>query len=77
MKTLLIGLAFVAIVASMISAGFFMMRTDDDRGTENNRQRAGRMFLSLAVRVALSVTLFLSILTAWKMGWIQPAGIPG
>lgn len=77
MKTLLIGLAFAAIIASMISAGVFMMRKEGDDGPDGNRQRAHRMFLSLAMRVLLSVSLFLSILAAWKMGWIQPAGIPG
>lgn len=77
MKTLLIAVAFAAIVACMISAGFFMMRDEDETNAQNNRQRAMRMFLSLALRVGLSVSLFVAILIAWELGWIQPAGIPG
>ena len=35
-----------------------------------------RMARTLAVRVGLSVTLFLLILLAWSLGWIHPSGIP-
>ena len=34
------------------------------------------MARALAVRVGLSVALFLLILLAWKLGWIHPSGIP-
>ena len=34
------------------------------------------MARALALRVALSVALFLIILLSWKMGWIQPTGLP-
>jgi hypothetical protein len=34
------------------------------------------MARALAVRVALSVALFLFILLSWHMGWIEPRGIP-
>jgi hypothetical protein len=34
------------------------------------------MARALAVRVGLSVALFLFILLSWWMGWIQPNGIP-
>lgn len=77
MKTLLIGAAFAAIVACMISAGFFMMRDENETDMQDNRRRATRMFLSLALRVGLSVSLFVAILLAWEFGLIQPAGIPG
>lgn len=53
----------LAIIASMGSAIFFMMR---DRG--NSR----RMVKALAVRVGLSVALFLSLMTAYYFGWIGP-----
>jgi hypothetical protein len=36
----------------------------------------GKMMRALALRVALSVALFLCILFAFWMGWIQPTGIP-
>lgn len=53
----------LAIIASMGSAIFFMMR---DRG--NSR----RMVKALAVRVGLSVALFLSLMAAYYFGWIGP-----
>jgi hypothetical protein len=34
------------------------------------------MARALAVRVALSVALFLLILLSWAMGWVHPNGIP-
>jgi hypothetical protein len=54
------------ILGSLGSALFFLMR---DKGRSNNTVR------SLAVRVALSITLFLLILLAYKLGYIQPKGI--
>lgn len=77
MKTVLLALAFIAIAASLASAGFFMMRTGDTSEGMTDKERAWRMFLSLATRVALSVALFASILLAWKMGWIRPSGLTG
>jgi hypothetical protein len=34
------------------------------------------MAKALAFRIGISVVLFISILVSWKMGWIQPSGIP-
>jgi hypothetical protein len=34
------------------------------------------MARALALRVALSVGLFLAILVAYQLGWIQPSGVP-
>lgn len=64
-------LGFLAILASLGSALFFMMRTGRD-----NRQRGQRMARALALRVALSVLLFVCLLIAWKMGYIRPTGVP-
>ncbi|TDN62240.1 twin transmembrane helix small protein [Paraburkholderia sp. BL10I2N1] len=64
---ILVPIAFVLIIGSMVSALYFMMH---DRGTTQ------RMVWSLATRVGLSITLFLSILFAHWMGWIQSTGIP-
>jgi hypothetical protein len=33
------------------------------------------MALALGMRVGLSILLFVCILTAWKLGYIQPTGI--
>jgi hypothetical protein len=38
--------------------------------------RDKKMARALAVRVGLSVALFLFILFAYWMGWIQPTGVP-
>lgn len=60
-----------AILIALASAGFFMLRkpgSDDARGK--------RMARALAVRVALSVGLFLFILLAYWLGWIAPTGLP-
>lgn len=63
----LVPIAFVLIIGSMASALYFMTH---DRGSTR------RMVWSLATRVGLSITLFLSILFAHWMGWIQSTGIP-
>lgn len=64
-------LAFVAIIGSLGSALFFMMRDGQD-----GRPRTSRMVRALAWRVGLSILLFICILVAWKLGYIQPTGIP-
>jgi Protein of unknown function (DUF2909) len=67
----LIGVAFVAILCALALAGVFMMRDGRD-----GKPKTGNMMRALALRVALSVLLFLCILLAWWMGWIQPTGLP-
>jgi hypothetical protein len=34
------------------------------------------MVRALTVRIGLSVVLFLCLLAAWKLGYIQPGGLP-
>ena len=63
---ILVALAFIMIIGSLGSALFFLMR---DKGKSNRTVQA------LALRVGLSITLFLMILGAHYMGWIQPTGI--
>ena len=67
----IVVLAFLGILASLGSALFFMMRNGRD-----NRARSGHMAHALALRVALSIVLFLGLLAAWKLGYIQPTGLP-
>jgi hypothetical protein len=69
--TLLVGLAFAAILAALIVAGVFMIRGGRDGGS-----RSGNMMRALAVRIALSVALFVCIIVAWRLGWIHPTGVP-
>ncbi len=61
----------VLVLAALGGAGFFMLRKGPDDGRTDKR-----MARVLAVRVGLSVTLFLLILLAWRLGWIHPSGIP-
>jgi len=63
-------IAFVGILGALAAAGVFMLR----KGRTD--KRSPNMANALALRVALSVTLFLIILLSWKMGWIQPKGLP-
>ncbi len=68
---LLVALAFVAILASLGSALYFMMKDG-----ANGRPKSSNMARALAFRVGFSIVLFLCILLAWKFGYIQPTGIP-
>jgi branched-subunit amino acid transport protein AzlD len=62
-----VAIAFILILASLGSALFFLMR---DKGKSNRTVQA------LAMRVGLSITLFLIVLAMYKLGWIQPKGLP-
>jgi len=48
------------IVASLGSAAFFMLRGRGD---------SGRMVKALAIRVGLSVALFVLLMTGYYLGW--------
>jgi hypothetical protein len=63
---IVIAIAFILIIGSLGSALFFVMR---DKG------RSNRAVHALAMRVGLSVTLFLILLGAYEMGWIAPTGL--
>ncbi|HEV6964784.1 MULTISPECIES: DUF2909 domain-containing protein [Roseateles] len=67
----LILVAFLGILGALGAAGFFMLRKGRGDG-----KRSPNMARALALRVALSVALFLIILLSWKMGWIHPTGLP-
>ena len=67
----IIGIAFVGIIAALVMAGVFMMRDGRD-----GKPKTGGMVRALAVRVGLSVLLFVCILFSYWAGWIQPTGIP-
>jgi hypothetical protein len=71
MKVFLVVVAFLAIFASLGSALFFMLREG-----EEGRPKTNNMARALAFRVGFSILLFVCILVAWKLGYIQPTGIP-
>ncbi len=58
--------AFILILGSLASALAFMMK---DKG------KSDRTVHALAFRVGFSIALFVLILVAYKLGWIEPSGI--
>ena len=71
--TLFIALAFLGILVSLATALFFMVRNKPEN---EDAPKVSPMAKALAFRIGISVVLFISILVSWKMGWIQPSGIP-
>lgn len=69
MKIVII-VALIAVVAALGLAGRAMLQ--DGR---NGAPKSNRMVRAMAWRVGLSVALFLFILLAYNLGWIQPTGI--
>lgn len=67
----LIGLAFAAIIGALVYAGVSMVQDGRD-----GKPKTHAMMRALAVRVGVSVLLFLCLLGSYLMGWIQPTGIP-
>lgn len=71
--TYFVTIAFVAIVASLGAALYFMLR-----GGQSTPEKSKKMAHALGVRVGLSIALFVCILVAWQLGYIHPTGIsPG
>ncbi|MFN4327769.1 MAG: twin transmembrane helix small protein [Limnobacter sp.] len=61
-----IGIAFLVILGSLGSAFFFLMK---------DKSKSSRTVNALTVRIGMSIALFLLILFAHHMGWIQSTGI--
>ena len=68
---ILIVLAFIAILGALGFAGVAMLRGREGEG----REKKPTMWRALALRVAISVALFLCILLGYKLGWIHPTGV--
>lgn len=68
---IILTFALLAVIAALVLAGRALLKDGRDGAPKSNR-----MLHALALRVALSVSLFLFILFSYKMGWIQPTGIP-
>jgi hypothetical protein len=66
---IIIGIAFLGILVSLAAAGLFMLKSDDTQGKTNSMARA------LALRIGISVALFVLILILWSLGVIRPTGI--
>lgn len=53
----------ILVLVSLFSSAFFLAK---DKGDQK------RMFTSLALRVTLSVTLLVLVISGYLMGWITP-----
>jgi hypothetical protein len=63
---IVIAIAFILIIGSLGSALFYLMR---DKG------KSDRTVKALTMRVGFSIALFVLILIAHWLGYIQPTGI--
>jgi hypothetical protein len=63
---LLILAGLLAIVLSLGSALVHLVR--------NKGESSQQMARALTIRIGLSVLLFVLLLVAWRLGWIQPHG---
>jgi uncharacterized membrane protein len=70
MKVLMLA-ALGCIVLALGAAGLAMLRAP-----KTGEPKSRRMMQALALRVALSVLLFVAILVSYSMGWIRPTGVP-
>ena len=67
----LIGIAFTTIIGALVYAGVSMVQDGRD-----GKPKTHSMMRALALRVGVSVLLFLCLLGSYLMGCIQPTGIP-
>jgi hypothetical protein len=72
MKTVMV-LLLIGVLGALASAGVFMLKKGQPGEADKRKHQMAR---ALALRVALSVALFLFILLSWHMGWVRPSGIP-
>ncbi len=63
-------LAWIAIIGSLGGALLFMLKRDASAPSRDQK-----MLWALALRVGISIVLFISLLAAWKLGYIHPTGI--
>jgi hypothetical protein len=63
---ILVAVVFVLILVSLGSALFYLMR---DKGTSSKTVQA------LTLRIGFSVALFIFLIIAHQLGWIETTGI--
>lgn len=63
---ILVAVVFVLILVSLGSALFYLMR---DKGASNKTVQA------LTLRIGFSVALFIFLIIAHQLGWIETTGI--
>lgn len=77
--TYLVIVAFIAIIGSLAVALVAMMRggvKDPADSGSSTAPRKNHMARALAFRVGFSILLFVAVLISYKLGWIQPTGLP-
>ena len=62
----LIAVALIVIVVSLGQALYAM---------SSGPQNSARVVKALTVRISVSVALFIALMVAWHLGWIEPHGI--
>ena len=72
--TYIVIIGFIAILASLGFAMLFMLK-GGEKDKLDSKSKANNMVKALAFRVGFSILLFICILLAWKLGYIQPTGI--
>ena len=65
---IIILVLLAAIVTSLFTGLFFMMKDDSDRR---------RTLTALKIRVGLSITLLIFLALAFSQGWLKPHGLGG
>ena len=74
--TYLVIVAFIAIIGSLVAALVFMLRGSGTTDAVDAPPRKNHMARALAFRVGFSILLFVVVLISYRMGWIQPTGLP-
>ncbi len=63
MSKLIVILVLIAILGSLASGLYFMMKDHDD---------SDRMVKALTIRIVLSISLFGFLMVGYYFGWFQP-----
>lgn len=59
-------LMVIALIAVVLSLGQAL------RAFAGGPQNSGRVLKALTWRISISVALFIGLMLAWKLGWIEP-----
>ncbi len=62
---ILVAIAFILIIASLASALFYLVK---------DKEQGKHVVKALTLRIGFSVALFVFILIAYRLGYIQPNG---
>ncbi len=71
----LIVIALLLVVGALAGAGVVMLRPRRGAAATSDAQDT-RMARALALRVGLSIAVFLLVMLGWWLGWIRPTHAP-